>query len=1071
MAPNAALVTIVSANYVPAARVLCRSFAEHHPEVRRFVLIVDRPLWAAVSRDEPFETIDVRDIGIPELEDLLAQYTVLEANTAVKPYVLRYIFETHGIDRLLYLDPDIWVMSRLDAVWEALDRGSVVLTPHLRSPYRDDRKPREIDILCSGTYNLGFVALRRGETASKLLDWWASKTENDCVVDFPNGLFVDQKWMDLVPGYFADTELLHDPGYNAAYWNVHEREITCVGGRYCAASQPIAFFHFSGFDADHPALLSKHQDRHDLRNMPALRNLCGAYRELLLSEGYEGAKSRPYAFAKLRNGVPVSTVVRRAVRHLRKQGIAYPSVTQDDGDAFCRFLMTPNPEVTSRDLSPFAHFVLELRKDVAAVYPRSVHDAEDAGFLNWLRSSGHEFDGVELVGRFGAYLTRIDPFVRIERMYRLRPDLQSAFPDAFRTLQGFEPFANWLRVHGIPEEHLTTEDVEQFVEAGRFGFLRVLEYYLATPELATAFPTALLPWANSDFFDWVLQNGKRLASISLSELCWFQRRAEQADPAVLLLLSAVRGTYLRMQLPLGATVVGWKELCAWACADAEARGTKAPAFPRDPPDRIPVAAQLEVLHAAATQGRDADDAFQSLPGLRALSDALLSPLAGRLTDEARRRIARDIAKYSPQRGVNVAGPFDFAAAGGAASLSLLRALDAAGIAHHDIALPFCPRRISTPDDGRELVPERFWTLHRPDFDVAITVANADAMPAARAYLGPSYDRARTRVGYWACDTTSLPGRYAAAAEGLDAIWTPSHFSAHALASTLGPERPIHVVPYSVSTSPAIDPRPLPFALPEGRTLFGFFFDARSVIERKNPAGVIAAFRKAFRTDDQVALVLKVNHGAFATKQMAELERLADGLPVVWLRDLRLDDAQMRMLLSRLDVYVSLHRSEGFGMVLAESMALARPVMATAYSGNLEFMDDDSATLVRCREVTTDRSHGPYPPGIRWAEVDLEHAAYAMRALHEDAELRRHLGQRARQRVERTLAPWVLGEQVAALLGFGPAASSHSTDGRANVRPLLPRAEDATMVSSSRSRERIESGHEVAHTREGAWSAE
>ena len=675
----------------------------------------------------------------------------------------------------------------------------------------------------------------------------------------------------------------------------------------------------------------------------------------------------------------------------------------------------------------------------------------------------------DLVRRFGAHLTRVDPFVRIERVYRRRPDLQAAFPDAFRTVHGLEPLATWLHVHGMAEENLTPEDVEQFVLAGRFGFRRVLEHYLATPELATAFPTALLPWANSDFFDYMLQNGKRLANISFTELCWFERRAEQTDPAVLLLLSALRGAHLRMQLPLGATVVGWQELCAWARADAEARGGKAPEFPLDPPDRIPVTTQLEALHAASLS-RSAEHAFRSPPGLRALADAVLSPLSGRLSDEARRRIARDVAKYSPQRGVNVAGHFHHSAGSGAASLSLLRALDAAGIAHHDIALPGRSGQTSAPDDGRQLVPERFWTMHRPDFEVSITVANADVIPAARAYLGPCYDRFRTHVAYWAWETTSLPGRHATAAEGLDAIWAPSQFSARGLASTLGDERTIHVVPYSVSLSPPIDPRPLPVKLPEDRTLFGFFFDARSVIERKNPAAVISAFRKAFRADDPVALVLKVNHAASARKQMAELERLAEGLPVVWLRDVHLDDVQMRVLLSRLHVYVSLHRSEAFGTLLAESMALAKPVVATAYSANLEYIDEGCASLVRCREVTTERSHGPYPPGTRWAEVDIEHAAIALRALHQDAELRKDLGQRARQRVERTLSPWVVGRRVATLLGFGPA-SSHSTSDHLNVLPLPRKIEDTAVVAPSRSRERAESSNELVHAREELVSAE
>jgi glycosyltransferase involved in cell wall biosynthesis len=210
-------------------------------------------------------------------------------------------------------------------------------------------------------------------------------------------------------------------------------------------------------------------------------------------------------------------------------------------------------------------------------------------------------------------------------------------------------------------------------------------------------------------------------------------------------------------------------------------------------------------------------------------------------------------------------------------------------------------------------------------------------------------------------------------------------------------------------------------LPEKATLFGFFFDARSSIERKNPADLLRAFRRAFRRDDQVALVLKVSHSDGAPAAMRELSALAEGLPVVWIRDVNLDERQTQTLLGRLDVYASLHRAEGFGLVLAEAMALGKPVVATGFSGNLEFMDDRSSRLVRAKEVVTDRAHGPYPRGTRWAAPDVEHAAELLRSLAADRELRQDIGRQARRRVEQTLAPQVVARTLVQHLGLASAS--------------------------------------------------
>src|SRR5690606_19377105 len=119
---------------------------------------------------------------------------------------------------------------------------------------------------------------------------------------------------------------------------------------------PLAFFHFSGYDPDRPGVLSKHQTRHDLKNHEAMRKLCDTYRQLLLTEGHERTRRRPYAYGTLENGIRTTELIRRYVRKLRKEEIAHPPVS--DADAFCRFLMTPNAEVCGADIAPFTRYVL-----------------------------------------------------------------------------------------------------------------------------------------------------------------------------------------------------------------------------------------------------------------------------------------------------------------------------------------------------------------------------------------------------------------------------------------------------------------------------------------------------------------------------------------------------------------------------------------------------------------------------------------------------------------------------------------------------------------------------------------
>src|SRR3954453_1369268 len=175
--------TIIAKNYVAYARVLARSFREHHPDGRMWVLVIDDFDGHIDPAAEPFDVVSVADLEIEDFDRMAALYSVLELSTAVKPWLLRYLLGRPGLERIVYLDPDIRVDDDLSEVDRLLQDASVVVPPHVTEPMpRDGRKPTERDILVAGAYNLGFIGLSRGQDTDGMLDWWADRLRRDCVV-------------------------------------------------------------------------------------------------------------------------------------------------------------------------------------------------------------------------------------------------------------------------------------------------------------------------------------------------------------------------------------------------------------------------------------------------------------------------------------------------------------------------------------------------------------------------------------------------------------------------------------------------------------------------------------------------------------------------------------------------------------------------------------------------------------------------------------------------------------------------------------------------------------------------
>jgi hypothetical protein len=304
--------TIVSPNYLPFARTLAKSYLQHHPKDIFFVLVVARSCEKTLFHAEPFSAVMLEEIGLPNLDSIGMKYDILEFNTNVKPSFMKYIFDNSSVDTLVYLDPDIYIYNRLDPVFDLLERANIVLTPHITSPIDDSKTPREQDFLLSGTYNLGFIAVKRSSETRRMLDWWERRCLEQGYNETRTGLFVDQKWMNLAPCLFEKVEQCKDPGCNMAYWNLHERSLANENSQYVVNGiSKLRFFHFSGVDINQADTLSKYTNRFDLQGRKDLVNLFSNYKMKVIENKNRALDKITYGFDFFENGVAVTQLARR----------------------------------------------------------------------------------------------------------------------------------------------------------------------------------------------------------------------------------------------------------------------------------------------------------------------------------------------------------------------------------------------------------------------------------------------------------------------------------------------------------------------------------------------------------------------------------------------------------------------------------------------------------------------------------------------------------------------------------------------------------------------------------------
>jgi glycosyltransferase involved in cell wall biosynthesis len=364
------------------------------------------------------------------------------------------------------------------------------------------------------------------------------------------------------------------------------------------------------------------------------------------------------------------------------------------------------------------------------------------------------------------------------------------------------------------------------------------------------------------------------------------------------------------------------------------------------------------------------------------------------------------ARQAP--GVNVVGYLGSVLGVGEAARQVADALEAAGTRVDRVALHagLSPDEPEAGASGPAKAPEQ------ADQALNLICVTAEALPEVAGEAGPALFIGRRSIGFWWWEAGPFPERFAPAFEYLDEVWVGSRH----VAEMIEPASPVPVVvqPLPVEVG-AFEPRPrAKLGLPEG-FLFLFVFDYNSVFERKNPLALVEAFTRAFDPGEGASLAIKCINSERDAANHERLLAAAAGHPDVHVVDRHVSRADKDAMIAGCDCYASLHRAEGFGITLAEALLLGKPVLATGYSGNLEFTSEENAYLVPHRLVPIGPGAEPYPEDGEWAEPDVAAAAELMRAVFEQPEQARERAERGREAVRRRHSPEAAGRAMAAAL--------------------------------------------------------
>lgn len=1011
MQKKIAVFTIVSRNYGAFAQTLMQSLKEVHPEWDRHVLLVDRCEDANVFGGELFSTTLIEELPLPDFHSFLFRYDIMEMNTAAKPWMFAKL-RSQDYERVVYIDPDILVMNRLVDVENLLDEGAAaVVTPHLTAPITDDFAPSELEIMRAGAYNLGFLALSNLPASDAFIAWWQKKLEFDAISDPSRGLFTDQKWVDLAPGMFGGFAILRDVGYNVAYWNLMHRPISQRNDVWYAENRPLRFFHFSGFNPLNPKPFSKHQNRFSINTIGEAKKLALLYAEKLIQNGHVQSQAHPYAFGVFEGGIKIPVQIRRLFRENTELRAISGSNPFTESEKFIGSQISGLPTILRAVLAHHEH----LQK----AFPDPLGKNKEALF-RWFVSNGATELGIP------------DEFSQPVRDALVFLESQSGI--AQKEHRNVGAISIWARllIHfhrratgGVlgAARQMQYQSIKNFSDFLRIGLHQFSRSRLGIT-LGFGKPSQIkqieLIHENTDATLTTYRRQKsnieaiknRVSGVYFEQgkdLFWIGTKAQ-------FLVNQFSKSFLRIK--------GFHSGDLHLRAHGKKLMRIAVAFDDGPqqyveltqgsfdltislahvPSTWPAKLQIVPEHSFVPKNIDMGDDERKL----SLQISVLE-IGGNNVFNAATWFDVKVETVFPLPGVNLIGYARSEHGVGQALRQFCMAIDEVEIPN--VVIDFNQNNSSQIDDkslAHRLVSDT-------EYGVNIFHINADQMPAAEMYF-PSHIFARYNVGYWHWELPKMNEAHLSGFNRLNEIWVPTSFVQDAIAKSS--PIPVIKIPHAIKIEISHDLKRANFGLPEGSFIFLMMYDFSSYQERKNPQAALAAFdlaRKKYGVD--ATLVIKTQNAQFHEKDVATLRTSIEGrTDIIWLNK-TLSRQEVYDLVACCDSLISLHRSEGFGLGPAEAMFLGKPVIATNWSGNTEFMRPNNSCPVdyRLTEIVSDV--GVYQAGQIWAEPDVEHAAWWIGQVVNDAELRKKLSTNAALTMREEFSPQAIGIKISERLRF------------------------------------------------------
>jgi len=317
--------TSAAFNYIPKVRMLFQSLRKFHPEWTLHLALADEIRSNCDLSQEPFDRVwPVAELGIPNWLGWAYCHSIVELATAIKPFMLCKLLSQEVCKKVIYLDPDTVVFSRLDDIVEALEYANVVLTPHQTRPEQSIEAvmDNEICSLKHGIYNLGFFGVAATEVGHGFAKWWSKRIYHFCRADIPNGLFTDQRWIDLVPAFFEGVAIMRSSRHNVATWNLTTRNLSITtSGEYFVDDELLGFYHFTGFDSGaHATMAAKNAGSN-----PAVHKLINWYAKEIKSHAEDPLTKEPWAYGYYSDVSPISKAQRLIYRERTDLQAAFPN--------------------------------------------------------------------------------------------------------------------------------------------------------------------------------------------------------------------------------------------------------------------------------------------------------------------------------------------------------------------------------------------------------------------------------------------------------------------------------------------------------------------------------------------------------------------------------------------------------------------------------------------------------------------------------------------------------------------------------------------------------------------------